>query len=196
MGLYIHSLQHIPEQTSREYFVYLLDYGWNEPLGKAVMDNYAKMAGIAAENNAVVIKGTQEHFADEVLSWHHINGIDTDREDILPAILITNRHPKEFKDRHAKSYCTPISKYIKAEDGLKMILLPLRKCCDNTTDAIELIEKVFKDIKEKKDLADFRVAKEMNKGVGRAIVDAIILEPNCMGIGFSFNRLKEYFGKK
>ena len=188
MGLYIHSLQNVPTNTTRGYFIYLLDYGWNEPLGAAVMANYERMAAIAAENNAVVMKGTQEHFEDEVLSWHHINGENGD--NILPAILITNRHPREFRDRHHQSGRN------QSEEDLKMILLPLRKCCNNTTDVIALIDKIFNDIRKQKDLTDFRVAKEMKKGVGKAIADAIVLEPNFMGIGFSFNRLMDFFAKK
>ena len=43
------------------------------------------MAKIAAENKAVVIKGTVgSHFQNEVLSWHHINGEDAN--DLLPAL--------------------------------------------------------------------------------------------------------------
>ncbi len=90
MGLYIQSLTNIPIDTTRNYFIYLLDYGWEEPLGEALIKNYEKMASIAAENKAVVIRGTDKvHFQDEVLSWHNINGEDA--EDMLPAILITNR---------------------------------------------------------------------------------------------------------
>ncbi len=33
MGLRIHSLGQLPATVEREYYVYLLDYGWHEPLG-------------------------------------------------------------------------------------------------------------------------------------------------------------------
>ena len=36
MGLYVHSLGEIPNGAERAYYVYLLDYGWEEPLGSAV----------------------------------------------------------------------------------------------------------------------------------------------------------------
>ena len=92
MGLWVQSLNNIPIEAHREYYIYLLDYGWHEQLGQALMDNYEKMASLAADNNAVVIRGTHRvHFEDEVFSWHHINGEDA--EKLLPAILITNRHP-------------------------------------------------------------------------------------------------------
>ena len=74
MGLYVQSLNNIPQSAHRDYYIYLLDYGWSEPLGNALMNNYEKMAQLAAENDAVVIRGTHRvHFEDEVLSWHHIN---------------------------------------------------------------------------------------------------------------------------
>ena len=34
MGLMIHSLGEIPADVQRGYYVYLLDYGWDEPLAK------------------------------------------------------------------------------------------------------------------------------------------------------------------
>ncbi len=95
MGLIVHSLQNIPESKNRDYLIYLLDYGWDEPISKALRDNFDKMAEIAAKNRAVVIKGTElAHFENEVFSWHHINNEKAD--ELLPALLITNKHPKYF----------------------------------------------------------------------------------------------------
>lgn len=189
MGLWIQSLENIPLEAKRDYFIYLLDYGWEEPLGEALMKNYAKMASIAAENKAVVIRGTQRvHFEDQVLSWHNVNGEDA--EEILPAILITNRHPQRFRESFNAERSEPIEK------DLKMILIPLKKFCKTTSEVVDLIEKVFNDIKNQKDLNDFRIAKEMKRGFGKALVDAVILEPNIGGFGFNFNKLIEYFTKK
>lgn len=189
MGLWVQSLENIPMEAKRDYFIYLLDYGWNEPLGEALMKNYEKMASIAAENKAVVIRGTQRvHFEDEVLSWHNINGENA--EEILPAILITNRHPKKFKESFNSNNSG------KVENDLKMILIPLKKFCSTTTDVVSLIEKLFNDIKSQKNLDDFRISKEVNRGFGKALADAVILEPNFSGVGFSFNKLIEYFKNK
>lgn len=185
MGLWIQSLENIPIEAKRDYFIYLLDYGWTEPLGEALMANYGKMASIAAENKAVVIRGTDRvHFEDEVLSWHHINGDDA--EDLLPAILITNRHPYEFRERGGHSNN-------EIEDDQKLVLIPLKKVCKSTTDVVTLVGKIFADIKAQKDLQDFKIFKEMKRGVGKAIVDALILEPNISGLGFNFNKLIDYF---
>ena len=68
MGLYVESLENIPAEAKRDYYIYLLDYGWNEPIGNALVKNYEKMAAIAATNRAVVIRGINRvHFEDEVL---------------------------------------------------------------------------------------------------------------------------------
>jgi hypothetical protein len=186
MGLYIQSLTNIPLDSTRDYFIYLLDYGWSEPLGEALMKNYERMASIASENGAIVIRGTDRvHFGDEVLSWHNINGEDA--EEMLPAILITNRHPNEFRIR---DYSTPI------ESDLKLVFIPLKKFCKTTTDVVTLVEKLFNDIINKKDLSDFAISKELKKGVGQALVDSIILKPSLYGIGFDLNRLINYFTQK
>jgi len=68
----------------------------------------------------------------------------------------------------------------------------LKRFCNNTTDITSLIEGVFTDITLGNDLSDFKISKELRKGMGSAIVDTIILEPNISGVGFSFNRLKSY----
>ncbi|MBB5437932.1 hypothetical protein HDC92_001606 [Pedobacter sp. AK017] len=189
MGLMIHSLEGLPKGHHRDYYIYLLDYGWNEPLGNTLTANYSRMATLASEQeNAVVIMpsvvGT--HFSDEILSWHSINGDDADKEDLLPAILVTNRHPLEFKERGNSQ---------DVEDNLKLMLFPLKRHCDNTTEVVSLIQRIFALIKAGKDLKEFDVIKQKKKGVGGAIVDALILEPNVAGIGFNFNKLIDYFRK-
>lgn len=192
MGLYVQTLENIPQDVNihKDYFIYLLDYGWTEPLGEALMNNYEKMTQIAADSNAVVIRGTNRvHFEDEVLSWHNINGQNAD--EILPAILITNRLPHKFKE----SFNSDTNKG-HLESDLKMVLVPLKKFCKTTTEVVSLIEKLFNDIKEQKDLNEFRVAREIKKGFGKALADSIILEPNFGGVGFNFNNLINYFKNK
>jgi hypothetical protein len=182
MGLYVHSLGEVPTGAERAYYVYLLDYGWEEPLGNAVRANLPRMADMASRSNAVVIHGPRGvHFEDEVLSWHRVNGQDA--KNILPAILITTRHPSTFRDSFAAGRPTKESR-----DAL--LLLPLRKVCKSSQDVVDLIQRVFEDIKGKKRLSEFRAAKRMRRGVAGALVDAVILQPKVGGIGFD---LKKFF---
>ena len=74
-----------------------------------------------------------------------------------------------------------------------MILIPLRRHCKNTTQVVELIQDIFSKIKQGKDLDNFNVIKQKKKGIGGALVSSIILEPNIAGIGFSFDKLINYF---
>ena len=184
----VHSLEGMPEEHSRDYFIYLLDYGWKEPLSEILKQNFGKMATLASEQkNAVVIMRTDEgiHFSDEVLSWHSINGKDADENELLPAILVTNRHPAEFRKRaNAESV---------AEENLKLILFPLKKHCKNTTDVVTLIQKIFTKIKNGEDLDDFKITGEQKKGLGGALANSVMLEPNFAGMGFSFNKFVNYF---
>lgn len=190
MGLMVHSLEGMPEEHHRNYFIYLLDYGWEEPLSEALKKNFGKMAALASENkNAVVIMRTDDgvHFSDEVLSWHNINGKDPDENELLPAILVTNRHPVEFKKR---ARCENNEQ---VEDNLKLILFPLKKHCQNSTEVVTLIQKIFTKIKKEEDLDDFNITSVQKKGIGGALVNSVMLEPNVAGIGFSFNKFINYF---
>ncbi len=191
MGLMIHSLGEIPIEAQREYYIYLLDYGWDEPLRDAVNRNFSRMAELASHHNAVVLKGiVGHHFSDEVLSWHHING--QPGEEILPAIMITTRHPLDFRD-NGRDWLKGKKNY--AQD--RLLLLPLKKVCKSFDDVVNLIDKIFRDIAEKKALLDFEIVDEMQKGVAGAIVDALVLEPNFAGMGINLNHIIEFFrGRK
>ena len=194
MGLMVHSLQNIPESKNRDYLIYLLDYGWDEPISKALRDNFDKMAEIAAKSRAVVIKGTElAHFENEVFSWHHINNEDAD--ELLPALLITNKHPKYFLENNNGSFGKRGLVRADEHDDMKLILIPMKRFCTTTTEVVNLIQKVFSDIVNQKDLSEFQIAKEMKKGVGSALVDALILEPNISGVGFSFKRFFSYLSQ-
>jgi hypothetical protein len=189
MGLMIHSLEGLSEAHHRDYFIYLLDYGWDEPLSDILRKNFGKMADLASKNkNAVVIMstGVGTHFSDEVLSWHSINGEDSNNEQLLPAILVTNRHPAEFRRR-------ALRENDEVENDLKMILFPLKKHCKNTTDVVTLIQQIFSSITLGKDLNNFGITKIKKKGIGGALANSILLEPNFSGVGFSFNKLVNYF---
>jgi len=188
MGLMIHSLGELPANVERDYFVYLLDYGWEEPLSEGLKRNFDRMAEKASKHNAVVLCGVgRDHFSDEVLSWHHVNG--QPGEEILPAILITTCNPHRFHER-----CFQDSPNAKAED--RMLLIPLRKSCNTTSDVVNLVDKLFRDIKEKKQLTDFEVRKELKKGHNGALVDALILQPNISGVGINLNAIIDFFSRK
>lgn len=191
MGLMVHSLEGIPEEHSRDYFIYLLDYGWREPLSEALRQNFGKMATLASEKkNAVVIMRTDEgvHFSDEVLSWHSINGEDAEKNELLPAILVTNRHPIEFKRRGDSFSGNGI-----VETNLKMILFPLKKYCSTTSQVVTLIQKIFTKIKNEEDLANFNIVEEKNRGVDGAVASSLVIEPSQTGTNITFNTIQDYF---
>lgn len=188
MGLMIHSLDNVPESAKRDYFIYLLDYGWDEPISDSLRRNFDKMAHESAINKAVIIKGTVgEHFQNEVFSWHQINGLNAD--DILPALLISNNHPSYFRDgNHGDQWGDGLLKESQQTD-MKLIIIPFRKFCKTSTEVVELIQKIFEDIKKQKELSDFTIARTIKSGQGKALADAIILEPNFAGIGVDLKKL-------
>ena len=187
----VHSIARLPEGYEREFYVYLLDYGWKESLGEALIGNFDRMAKLASTNKAVVIRGTVgSHFEDEVLSWHHFNGQQTD--ELLPAILITTQHPSYFqkfapmpREQSAGSWANEV-----------LLLIPLRRCCKTTDQVVELIEKLFADIRAKKPLADFQIVQELRAGEGKSLLDALILEPSVGGFGVDLKALGRNIRKK
>ena len=187
MGLKIHSIAEIPDGVSRSYYMYVLDYyNWDEPIGNTLRENFDRMAEFASKNDAVVIQPIGEsHFYSELMSWESINGMKP--EELLPAILITSIHPKHFlagHDQHSRAEHVP-------EDEL--IFLQLRDTCKQPADVITLIQKIFTDIKERKQIRNFQVAKQQNAGIGGALVNALVLEPNFAGIGIDLKKIFSAF---
>lgn len=181
MGLKVHSLGRIPAKIDRGYFVYLLDYGWDEPLSRSLRSNFDKMASLASRNNAIVIAGFDgEEFTNEIFSWRQVNG--ERGTDILPAILITTCHPQDFAARnefrgasHGRLRPTGL-----LED--RLVLIPLKALCKTETDVADIIERIFRDIREKKALPDFAVSQQIARGDRGTLVDAIILKPSIGGL--------------
>ncbi|MDP5939178.1 hypothetical protein P3846_31670, partial [Pseudomonas aeruginosa] len=66
---------------------------------------------------------------------------------VLPAILITTIHPKYFIESDNSKPPREISE--------SLIFLKIRDICNTPGDVITLLERVFKDVKEKKKIKDF-----------------------------------------
>ena len=68
-------------------------------------------------------------------------------EELLPALLITNKHPEYFRFATAEfSGRENILRIKENEDDIKLILVPFKRFCKTTSDVTTLIEKVFNDI--------------------------------------------------
>jgi hypothetical protein len=185
MGLTIHTIAKIPDYWDKDFFVYLLDYGFKEPLSDALRHHFDEMADWASRNNSVVIQGSAgSHFNDEVFSWHKINGLPGD--EVLPAILISTINPSvfnQFGEGHPGRY--------KPTD--KMVLIPLRKVVKTSEDLYPILKRVLRELSEGKKLSRLTAVKESKgKTIGRTILDSILLKPSVHGVGVD---IKSLFGK-
>lgn len=183
MGLKINTIAEIPDNVNKNYYLYILDYyNWDEPIGNTLRNNFDKIAEFAANNNSVVIQGIKEsHFYSELMSCDYINGISP--QNLLPALMITTIHPRYFLDgNNIKIEGKPIPK-----DNL--IFIKISEVCKTPIDVIKLIEKIFIDIKDGKEIKDFVVKEEIKGGLGKILNDTIILEPNIAGVGVNLNQL-------
>ncbi len=190
MGLKISTIAAIPENVELSYYLYILDYyNWDEPIGNTLRNSFDRIAEFAANNDSVVIQGISEsHFYSELMSWKSVNGIEP--KELLPALMITTIHPKYFLDGNDKQFHNEQI----PED--KLVFIEIGKVCKTPHDVVKLIEKVFQDIKEKKEIKDFKVKKELKGGVGKILNDTIILEPNIAGIGVNINNIFKFLSKK
>lgn len=185
MGLHVHSISDLPLSESRAYYIYVLDYySWDEPVSNALQANVSKIASFCAANDAVMVKGLPDsHLYSDVLSWVGINGQGPGT--VLPALLITTVHPRYFIEADNQHHPKEIRE--------SMVFLKIRDICKTPSDVVDLMEKVFADIKSKKKIRDFAIAHELQAGEHGALVDALILEPNISGLGVDVRKLVSWF---
>jgi hypothetical protein len=74
-----------------------------------------------------------------------------------------------------------------------MLLVPLRDACKSTADVATLIERLFSDIRDGKELSNFQIAQELKRGKQGALADALILRPTVSGIGVDLKQIYEWF---
>jgi hypothetical protein len=186
MGLYVSHLDSVTIKDKRSLYVYLLDYGWPDGQWEQLFKrHFMQMADRAAETGAVVIASPRGvHFANDVLSWHRIG--DLDGSAILPALLITKTPPHYFKECHNEE---------PAAEGLEdLLVVPLRPICRDETDFLRIMEGVFSDLKEGRELRNFQAAEHDARSslqrLGTRLVQAIELKPGAFGVSID---LKTFF---
>ncbi|WP_333886137.1 hypothetical protein [Sphingobacterium siyangense] len=75
-------------------------------------------------------------------------------------------------------------------------MLEVGRICKSPQDVVVLLQKLFNDIKEKRQIKDFKVKRELKSGIGKVLNDTIILEPNIGGIGININNIFKFLGRK
>lgn len=188
MGLHVSAVSELPLSEERSYYIYVLDYyNWNEPISQTLHANESRIASFCSKNNAIMITGLPDsHFYSEVLSWVKINGEGPSR--VLPALLITTIHPRYFIEANNSSPDPEISE--------ALIFLKIRDICKTPTDVVDLLEKIFHDISNSKKIKDFTITRELKALEGKALVDALILEPSIAGFGVDIKKLVSWGKQK
>ncbi len=191
MGLYVSHLKNLPYHE-RSLYVYLLDYGWPDgPYEKVFRTNFPALSQRASETGAIIVASHNGiHFANEVLSWHNVCGMDADQ--ILPAILITKTHPSYFVE--STDDMRP------AGEGLgDVVLIPLKSVCTTVDDFARVIGSVFSDLEKGLELRNFQVSEhdhsklrrssQLSNGILGRIGRSLILQPNFSGVGVDLKSL-------
>ena len=187
LGLYISHLDMVTIKGDRSLYVYLLDYGWPEGEWERLFKkHFMHMADRASQTGAVVIGSNRGlHFANEVLSYHAVGNLDS--EKALPGLLITKTHPSYFKESTAE--------HGEPAPGMKdLLVVPLKPFCKDETDFLRAIEGIFTDLRNGTELKNFQIAKHdgrqpMTQNLGKRIVKAIAVKPGAFGVSVDLKEL-------
>ena len=187
MGLKVTTIKRLPEKTGRDFFIYFLDYGWDNELTDAMYRNFDAFAAIAAENRSLLIAGlNRSEFANEVLSWHQINHEPADH--LLPAIMIADIEPTELAN---KTSFEPLQhdKRPPPSNPERFVLIPLREICKTDADVTTLLQTIARNLKSGRVLSKFEIKRVKARG-NSTPANMVVLQPNFAGLGVD---LKEVF---
>ena len=192
MGVKVSTIARLPIATDRDYFIYFLDYGWDEPLSKALYDNFDRMALFAAENRSLVVAGLhRQEFANEVLSWHRVNGEDA--ESLLPAIMIADCDPRTLAQSNEFGPLRTGGKRDRTKPE-RFLIIPLKQVCKIATDVTDLLARITEDIRSKKQISNFSVKALIDRSsVGLA--EMVVLKPSIAGVGIDLKKAYELGSK-
>lgn len=191
MGLYISKMDTVTIRGQRNFYIYLLDYGWQDSeWEQRFKKHFMKMGDLASETNSVVVASPRGvHFANEVLSWHKFGDIDAKK--LLPGILITQTHPNYFQTEQANEDWPPPHEPDPA--GMEnLLMVPLSQFPDDEAYFIRTIEELFEDIKAGTALEGLRIAdndfrQASQKKLSR-FVDSIEIKPGMFGLRFDLRK--------
>ena len=196
MGLKVSTIARLPLDSDREYFVYFLDYGWDDSFSEVMYNNFDNFAsGLAGQNGLVIAGLNRQEFADEVLSWHSLNGEPTD--ELLPAILVSGCHPEEFRrsNEFGRGWSEG-NEGVRKHDGA--ILIPLRDVCKSPDDVVPIISSILGSIRNRQKIEEFDILRQMGGSDKEA--EIFVLQPNFYGIGVDlkaiWQRCSPYFSKR
>ncbi len=195
MGLKITTITRLPPDTGRDFFIYFLDYGWDNELTDAMYANFDKLAAIASDNRSLLLMGlNRQEFANEVLSWHHINNDPAD--DLLPAILITDVEPQKLAQGSEPIFHETAHRGKRfGSHPEKFVLIPLRDFCTTQSDVTNLLNLLARDLVSGRTLSDFEVKRVKSREDGAA-ADMIVLQPNIAGIGVDLKEIWSWSKQK
>jgi hypothetical protein len=180
MGVKISSLTQIPSDLDIPYFVYLLTSNYPYLTDRALRKSFNIFAKEAGTKDFVAFEGLVGEFGGEVMNAYSIDGIPN--EEILPAILISTVNPHQFKAVRSIDTSGPFKM------NEKVILISLRELCRSEDDVFDIVQKLIRDMREKKDISNLSIVKSKKT----KFLDALILEPNFSGVGVKLKELWNY----
>ena len=184
MGVKITSLTQIPSDLDLSYYVYLLTSGYPYGVERGLRRSFEIFAREAGEGDFVAFEGLVGEFGGEVMNAYSIDGIDVD--EILPALLISTVNPHQFKAVHSIDKSGPF------QENERVILVSLRQLCSKEDDVYDLVRSIIQDMREGKELSNFASNDERKT----KFLDAMVLEPNFVGLGVNLKELWNYLRRK
>lgn len=168
MGYILSSLGRLPIEEDVDFYIFLIDSGWYGGLTEIILQNFEKIAEDIGPR-AVIAKGFKKQSWSDEICEKYFGKKYTTLSKFLPALLITDSHPKRLKSESMR------------------LLIPIHEVKSHfgTFDLFFSLLTSFVRDKDPEFLERFKNGTNMSE----EDLNILILEPNVFGIGLNVKNL-------
>jgi len=126
VGYLLTALNNLPIDASVDYYLFLLRASFDTPILEAVERNFAKIAiEVGGKGVYAVPAANHDKWLNEV-GTKYLGATWQDYEDILPALLLTDRHPEEVTPESLRLFI-PLGEVDKRFGSLDKLLVQITR---------------------------------------------------------------------
>ena len=180
MGYIATDLARVPK-GDYDWYIFLLEDGWNDDLRSELSDNFRTLARQVGPSALVVQGADPLPFYDQVFYEYALQELQTETDyHALPALLITDTPPSEIREDRTRV------------ESAKMLLMPLSKRYVRAGSITDILKELVSAIKKPEAFEALQTLDEQGmKTHWCRLLSYFELKPSFFGFGLNVNKIIE-----
>lgn len=168
MGYMLSSLGNLPIEEDVEFYIFVVNGGWQGGLTEIIFHNFEKIARDIGPQ-AVIAKGFEETFWPQEIAEKYLGKTYTALFRFLPALLITDSHPEKLKPESMR------------------LLIPLEGVEERFGTFDQFFSSLIRFVRHED--TEFLEKFKDGTNMSHEALEIVELKPNFFGVGINLNRL-------